>query len=61
MIAASFVLLIFSNLSLIHLFLPQPDDYISFFSLRNWAKMRGDVLTTEMVICTLVVVVDSYS
>ncbi|KAF8158304.1 hypothetical protein B0H34DRAFT_769482 [Crassisporium funariophilum] len=26
-----------------------PDEYISVFSLRNWAKMRGDVLTTEMV------------
>ncbi|KAG2010069.1 phospholipase D, variant 2 [Coprinopsis cinerea AmutBmut pab1-1] len=26
-----------------------PDDYISFFSLRNWAKMRGDILTTEQV------------
>ncbi|TFK52257.1 phospholipase D [Heliocybe sulcata] len=26
-----------------------PDDYISFFSLRNWAKLRGDVLTTELV------------
>ncbi|PPQ89645.1 hypothetical protein CVT25_013832 [Psilocybe cyanescens] len=26
-----------------------PDDYISVFSLRNWAKMRGDVLTTEQV------------
>ncbi|KAF8895434.1 hypothetical protein BD779DRAFT_1619102 [Infundibulicybe gibba] len=26
-----------------------PDDYISIFSLRNWAKMRGDVLTTEQV------------
>ncbi|KAF9454771.1 phospholipase D [Macrolepiota fuliginosa MF-IS2] len=27
----------------------QPDEYISVFSLRNWAKMRGDVLTTEQV------------
>lgn len=27
----------------------QPDDYISVFSLRNWAKLRGDVLTTEQV------------
>ncbi|KAJ7600958.1 phospholipase D [Mycena floridula] len=26
-----------------------PDDYISVFSLRNWAKLRGDVLTTEQV------------
>ncbi|KAF4577108.1 Phospholipase D1 [Pleurotus pulmonarius] len=26
-----------------------PDDYISVFSLRNWAKMRGGVLTTEQV------------
>ncbi|KAF9527594.1 phospholipase D [Crepidotus variabilis] len=26
-----------------------PDDYISIFSLRNWAKLRGDVLTTEQV------------
>lgn len=26
-----------------------PDDYISYFSLRNWAKLRGDVLTTELV------------
>lgn len=26
-----------------------PDDYISIFSLRNWAKFRGDVLTTEQV------------
>ncbi|KAG6850060.1 hypothetical protein H0H93_001610 [Arthromyces matolae] len=26
-----------------------PDEYISIFSLRNWAKMRGDVLTTEQV------------
>ncbi|TFK73598.1 phospholipase D [Pluteus cervinus] len=26
-----------------------PNDYISFFSLRNWAKMRSDVLTTEQV------------
>ncbi|KNZ80910.1 hypothetical protein J132_03610 [Termitomyces sp. J132] len=26
-----------------------PDEYISLFSLRNWAKMRGDVLTTEQV------------
>lgn len=27
----------------------QPDDHISVFSLRNWAKLRGDVLTTEQV------------
>ncbi|CAL1712514.1 unnamed protein product [Somion occarium] len=26
-----------------------PDDYISFFSLRNWGKLRHDVLTTEQV------------
>ncbi|KAF8272777.1 hypothetical protein EI94DRAFT_1717370 [Lactarius quietus] len=26
-----------------------PDDYISLFSLRSWAKLRGDVLTTELV------------
>ncbi|PCH39780.1 phospholipase D [Wolfiporia cocos MD-104 SS10] len=26
-----------------------PDEYITFFSLRNWAKLRGDVLTTEQV------------
>ncbi|KDR82694.1 hypothetical protein GALMADRAFT_238185 [Galerina marginata CBS 339.88] len=26
-----------------------PEEYISVFSLRNWAKMRGDVLTTEQV------------
>ncbi|KAJ3563394.1 hypothetical protein NP233_g8968 [Leucocoprinus birnbaumii] len=26
-----------------------PDEYISVFSLRNWARMRGDVLTTEQV------------
>ncbi|EGO24033.1 hypothetical protein SERLADRAFT_362129 [Serpula lacrymans var. lacrymans S7.9] len=26
-----------------------PDDYMSVFSLRNWAKMRGNVLTTEIV------------
>ncbi|KAH7922026.1 phospholipase D [Leucogyrophana mollusca] len=26
-----------------------PDNYISVFSLRNWAKMRGDILTTEIV------------
>ncbi|GAW06506.1 phospholipase D [Lentinula edodes] len=24
-----------------------PDDYITVFSLRNWGKLRGDVLTTE--------------
>ncbi|KAG6868613.1 hypothetical protein C0993_000416 [Termitomyces sp. T159_Od127] len=27
----------------------KPEEYISVFSLRNWAKMRGDVLTTEQV------------
>ncbi len=27
----------------------QPDDYITLFSLRNWGKLRGDVLTTEQV------------
>ncbi|KAH9080301.1 phospholipase D [Lactarius deliciosus] len=26
-----------------------PDDHISLFSLRSWAKLRGDVLTTELV------------
>ncbi|KAJ7147560.1 phospholipase D [Mycena crocata] len=26
-----------------------PDEYISVFSLRNWGKLRGDVLTTEQV------------
>ncbi len=26
-----------------------PEDYISFFSLRSWAKLRGGVLTTEQV------------
>ncbi|TCD69038.1 Phospholipase D1 [Steccherinum ochraceum] len=26
-----------------------PDDHVSVFSLRNWAKLRGDVLTTEQV------------
>ncbi|CDO70864.1 hypothetical protein BN946_scf184801.g57 [Trametes cinnabarina] len=26
-----------------------PDDYISVFSLRNWGKLRGEVLTTEQV------------
>ncbi|CCL98408.1 uncharacterized protein FIBRA_00405 [Fibroporia radiculosa] len=26
-----------------------PDEYITFFSLRNWAKLRGNVLTTEQV------------
>ncbi|KXN88185.1 Phospholipase D1 [Leucoagaricus sp. SymC.cos] len=26
-----------------------PDEYINVFSLRNWARMRGDVLTTEQV------------
>ncbi|KAG6810809.1 hypothetical protein H0H92_010253 [Tricholoma furcatifolium] len=26
-----------------------PEDYISVFSLRNWTKMRGDVITTEQV------------
>ena len=29
--------------------LNQPNDYIAFFSLRTWGKMRGDVLTTEQV------------
>lgn len=32
------------------IFSKQPDEYISVFSLRNWAKMRGDVLTTEQVV-----------
>ena len=27
----------------------QPSDYISVFSLRSWAKLRGNVLTTEQV------------
>ena len=27
----------------------QPDEYITLFSLRNWAKLRNDVLTTEQV------------
>ena len=31
--------------------LSQPNDYIAIFSLRNWGKLSGDVLTTEMVIC----------
>ena len=26
-----------------------PDDYITFFSLRGWGKLAGDVLTTEQV------------
>ncbi|KAJ7505449.1 phospholipase D [Mycena galericulata] len=26
-----------------------PDEYISVFSLRNWGKLRGDVLSTEQV------------
>ncbi|KAG8706505.1 Phospholipase D1 [Ceratobasidium sp. 395] len=26
-----------------------PDEYISFFSLRGWGKLAGDVLTTEQV------------
>ncbi|KAJ7288468.1 phospholipase D [Mycena rebaudengoi] len=26
-----------------------PDDHISIFSLRNWGKLRGDVLTAEQV------------
>ncbi|KAJ7163385.1 phospholipase D [Mycena filopes] len=26
-----------------------PDDYICVFSLRNWGKLRGDVLSTEQV------------
>ncbi|KAF7346165.1 Phospholipase [Mycena sanguinolenta] len=26
-----------------------PDEYISVFALRNWGKLRGDVLTTEQV------------
>ncbi|KAI0366603.1 phospholipase D [Pilatotrama ljubarskyi] len=26
-----------------------PDDYITVFSLRNWGRLRGDVLTTEQV------------
>lgn len=33
----------------------QPDDYISLFSLRSWAKLRSDILTTEIVgvYCTI--------
>jgi len=27
----------------------QPSEHISVFSLRNWAKLRGSVLTTEQV------------
>lgn len=27
----------------------QPDEYITIFSLRNWGKLRGDILTTEQV------------
>lgn len=27
----------------------QPDDYFAVFSLRNWSKLRGDVLTSELV------------
>lgn len=27
----------------------QPDDHITVFSLRNWGKLRGEVLTTEQV------------
>ncbi|ESK89222.1 spo14 [Moniliophthora roreri MCA 2997] len=26
-----------------------PDDYITVFCLRNWGKLRGDILTTEQV------------
>ncbi|KAF8500767.1 phospholipase D [Russula emetica] len=26
-----------------------PDEYFTVFSLRNWAKLRGDILTTELV------------
>ncbi|KAF8208791.1 hypothetical protein K438DRAFT_1667027 [Mycena galopus ATCC 62051] len=26
-----------------------PDEYVSVFALRNWGKLRGDVLTTEQV------------
>jgi len=29
--------------------LSQPDEYISFFSLRGWGKFKDGVLTTEMV------------
>jgi hypothetical protein len=32
-----------------HLSAFQPDEYFSVFSLRNWAKLRGDILTTELV------------
>ncbi|KAG6337311.1 hypothetical protein ID866_1773 [Astraeus odoratus] len=27
----------------------RPNDYISIFSLRNWGKLRNDILTTEIV------------
>jgi hypothetical protein len=27
----------------------QPENYVTVFSLRNWAKLRGDILTTEQV------------
>ncbi|GJJ14636.1 hypothetical protein Clacol_008902 [Clathrus columnatus] len=27
----------------------QPDEYITFFSLRGWGKLKGEVLTTEQV------------
>ncbi|KIY44775.1 phospholipase D [Fistulina hepatica ATCC 64428] len=27
----------------------EPEDYFTVFSLRNWGKLRGDVLTTEQV------------
>lgn len=32
-----------------HWFFPQPDDYISFLSLRGWGKLGGETLTTEQV------------
>lgn len=34
----------------------QPDDYISVFSLRNWAKMRSGTLTTEIVSADVLVI-----
>jgi len=37
------------NFLLVNLHSPQPSDYISVFSLRNWAKLRGNVLTSEQV------------
>lgn len=44
--------MLFSLSSLLSLLLTrgtQPDDYITVFSLRNWGKLAGNVLTTEQV------------